>query len=383
MRKFLFTFTAVATLLSPTLVSCDDKESYTPCRIEIIAEGCGRVQFEGYHGNVQLYNPKNEVVVIAHPDEGYSFQGWYTQKTDALVSTERRYAFTVDEDLLLTARFVSRTYSISISSTSGGCVCFENEAETSLTLPCGKEVTAVAKAEDGYTFIGWYKKSSSTPVSPQPSYSFKASENLDMIAKFDKKQFVDGYEYIDLELPSGTLWAACNVGALNPEECGGYYAWGETEEKGEYTWSTYKWCNGSNNTITKYCTENIHGIVDNKRVLEAEDDVAQTKWGGSWRIPTADEQQELIDNCIWNPGKLYGTEGFWATSKSNGKSIFLPAAGCFIGKNVQYRGLFGYFWSGTLCNDNSNAYCIRFYNDYNNREGYGRSAGFTVRPVCH
>ena len=76
MRKFLFTFTAVATLLSPTLVSCDDKESYTPCRIEITAEGCGRVQFEGYHGNVQLYNPKNEVVVIAHPDYGYSFKGW-------------------------------------------------------------------------------------------------------------------------------------------------------------------------------------------------------------------------------------------------------------------------------------------------------------------
>lgn len=383
MRKFLSISTVLVTLFSLILASCDNEESYTPRRIELAAEGSGRIQFEGYQGCVQYYNPGNEVVIIAHPDEGYSFEGWYTKDPNALVSTERRYSFTVDEDLLLTARFVSRTYSISISSTSGGCVCFENEAETSLTLPCGKEVTAVAKAEDGYTFIGWYKKSSSTPVSPQPSYSFKASENLDLIAKFDKKQFVDGYEYIDLELPSGTLWAACNVGALNPEECGGYYAWGETEEKGEYTWSTYKWCNGSNNTITKYCTENIHGIVDNKRVLEAEDDVAQTKWGGSWRIPTANEQQELIDNCIWNPGKLNGTEGFWATSKSNGKSIFLPAAGCREGREIRYSGIFGYYWSVASCDENSNAYSLRFYDNHISREGYGRSAGFTVRPVCH
>lgn len=382
MRKFLSVSAALATLFSAIFVSCDDKENYTPCRIEIAAEGCGRVQFEGYHGYAQNYNPGNEVVVIAHPDEGYSFEGWYTKDPDALVSTERRYSFTVDGNLLLTARFVYESYSISISSTSGGCVCFENEAETSLTLPCGKEVTAIAKAEDGYTFIGWYKKSSSTPVSPQPSYSFKASENLDLIAKFDKKQFVDGYEYIDLELPSGTLWATYNVGATLPEENGGYYAWGETEEKSEYTWSTYKWCNGSNNTITKYCTGSIHGTVDNKRVLEAEDDVAQTKWGGSWRIPTANEQQELIDNCIWNKGKLNGSEGFWATSKSNGKSIFLPAAGCKEGKENNYCGIFGYYWSGATDN-NSAAECIRFYNDHINIEGSERFIGHTVRPVCH
>ena len=382
MRKFIFTFTAVATLLSPTLVSCDDKESYTPCRIEITAEGCGRVQFEGYHGNVQLYNPKNEVVVIAHPDYGYSFKGWYEKEADKPVCTERRYAFTADENLLLTARFVNKTYSISISSTSGGSVCFEDETETSLTLPCGKEVTAVAEADDGYTFIGWYKKNSTTLVSPQPRYSFKTGENIDLIAKFNKKKFVNGHEYIDLDLPSGTLWATCNVGALNPEECGGYYAWGETEEKSVYSWETYKWCNGSNNTLTKYCTESIYGTVDNKTVLEAEDDVARVKWGEDWRMPTADEQQELVDNCIWSRGRLNGVDGYWITSKQNGKSIFLPTAGCFIGKEVQYCGLFGYFWSGTLRNDNSSAYCIRFYNDYNNREGYGRSAGFTVRPVC-
>lgn len=381
MRKFLFTFTAVATLLSPTLVSCDDKESYTPCRIEIAAQEGGRVQFEGYHGNVQCYNTGNEVVVIAHPDDGYSFKGWYTQKTDASVSAERRYAFTAGEDLLLTARFAYESYPIRISCTTGGSVCFDNEIGTSLTLPCGRDITAVAKADDGYTFVGWYKMDSTMPVCPQPNYSFKACEEVDLIARFEKKQFAGGHEYIDLGLPSGTLWATCNVGATNPEEYGCYYAWGETEEKSVYSRSTYKWCDSD--TIIKYCTEGIYGIIDNKSVLEAEDDVAHIRWGGNWRIPTANEQQELYDNCDWNYGDLNGVVGYWVTSRNNGKSIFLPAAGCRQGSEVRYCGMFGYYWSGVLCGDNSNAYCLRFYDKQINREGYGRFTGFTVRPVCH
>lgn len=383
MRKSVFISTVFAILFLSILMSCENRESYTPCRIEIAAQEGGRVQFEGFHGNVQCYNTGNEVVVIAHPDEGYSFQGWYTQKTDAPVSTERRYAFTVDEDLLLTARFVYESYSIKISGTSGGSVYFENETGNALTLPCGREVTAVAEADAGYTFIGWYRMNSAMPVCPQPNYSFKACEEVDLIARFEKKQFAGGHEYIDLGLPSGTLWATCNVGATLPEECGGYYAWGETEEKNEYTWSTYKWCNGGSNTMVKYCTEGVYGTVDNKTAVETEDDVAHSKWGGNWRIPTANEQQELYDNCDWNYGDLNGVVGYWVTSRNNGKSIFLPAAGCRQGSEVRYCGMFGYYWSGVLCGDNSNAYCLRFYDKQINREGYGRFTGFTVRPVCH
>ena len=89
-----------------------------------------------------------------------------------------------------------------------------------------------------------------------------------------------GHEYVDLGFPSGLKWATCNVGANNPWEYGGYYAWGETEEKSNYDWSTYKWCNGSKDTMTKYCTDSSYGTVDNKTVLEPEDDVAHVKWGG-------------------------------------------------------------------------------------------------------
>ena len=106
----------------------------------------------------------------------------------------------------------------------------------------------------------------------------------------------NGHAYVDLGLPSGTLWATCNVGANVPEEAGGLYAWGETEEKDDYSWSTYKWCNGdacdaSNKTLTKYCDREGYGTMDGKMSLELEDDVANVKWGGDWHIPTEAEMQ--------------------------------------------------------------------------------------------
>ena len=85
----------------------------------------------------------------------------------------------------------------------------------------------------------------------------------------------NGHEWVDLGLPSGTKWATCNVGATKPEEYGNYYAWGETETKTTYNWSTYKWCNGSAETQTKYCTNSDYGTVDNKTVLDLEDDAAR------------------------------------------------------------------------------------------------------------
>ncbi|MCQ2319676.1 MAG: hypothetical protein MJZ90_12290 [Bacteroidales bacterium] len=103
------------------------------------------------------------------------------------------------------------------------------------------------------------------------------------------------HEYVDLGLPSGLLWATCNVGADSPEDYGDYFAWGETETKSDYDWDTYKWCNGSYNTLTKYNTKSSYGTVDNKTTLELSDDAARANWGGSWRMPTEAEFQELIN----------------------------------------------------------------------------------------
>ena len=131
------------------------------------------------------------------------------------------------------------------------------------------------------------------------------------------------YEAVDLGLPSGIKWATCNVGATKPEEFGGYYAWGETEEKDDYSWGTYKWCNGSSTTMTKYCIDSSYGTVDNKTVLDLEDDVAHVKWGGSWRMPTRAEQEELRNNCTWTWTTQNAVNGYKVTSKTNGNSIFL------------------------------------------------------------
>lgn len=95
----------------------------------------------------------------------------------------------------------------------------------------------------------------------------------------NNKNVINDHEYVDLGLPSGIKWASYNVGATNPEEYGCYYAWGETVEKANYSWSTYKWCNGSYDTMTKYCIDDYYGKVDGKAVLDPDDDVAHVKWG--------------------------------------------------------------------------------------------------------
>ena len=198
----------------------------------------------------------------------------------------------------------------------------------------------------------------------------------------------NGHDYVDLGLPSGLMWAAYNVGASKPEEYGGYYAWGETEEKENYTWSTYKWCNGSYDTMTKYCTNSSYGTVDNKTTLDLEDDVAHVEWGGSWRMPTKAEQDELRNNCTWQWTTQNGVKGYKVTSKTNGNSIFLPAAGYRYATDLNDIGK-GDYWSSSLYEGHSdNAYDLYFGSAdkyfgsgyYNWYQDY-RYNGYSVRPV--
>ncbi len=187
-------------------------------------------------------------------------------------------------------------------------------------------------------------------------------------------------EAVDLGL--SVKWATCNVGASSPEEYGGYYAWGETEEKSYYDWSSYKYCKGSFDTLTKYCTSSRYGTVDNKTVLEPEDDVAHVKWGGSWRMPTEDEIRELTDNCSWTWTSQNGVNGYVVTSNSNGNRIFLPAAGSRWGESVYDRGSDGYYWSASLGEDRGyGTYRFGFCSGDRNWGWGNRDRGFSVRPV--
>ena len=211
-----------------------------------------------------------------------------------------------------------------------------------------------------------------------------------MIADVDSISFTvpaigteNGHEWVDLGL--SVKWATCNVGATKPEEYGDYYAWGETEPKTNYNWSTYKWCSGSAETQTKYCTDSSYGTVDNKTTLELEDDAARANWGGAWRMPTDDEWTELLENCTRTWTSDYngtGVAGRIVTSKINGNSIFLPAAGSRNDESLGDAGYYGRYWSSSLFTGFPyNAWFVSFSSDYVDRDYFYRGGGLSVRPV--
>lgn len=195
------------------------------------------------------------------------------------------------------------------------------------------------------------------------------------------------HEWVDLGLPSGTLWATCNVGADSPEEYGDYFAWGETSPKDTYNLSTYKWCTGSSITMTKYCNNSSYGyngFVDNKTELDLEDDAAYVNWGAKWRMPSLDQQTELRTQCIWTWTTQNGVYGSLVTG-SNGKSLFLPAAGCRIDGTLRNAGSLGHYWSqsrSTLSASNPvAAYSLNFRSDSVCRGTSSRPYGLSVRAV--
>ena len=180
-------------------------------------------------------------------------------------------------------------------------------------------------------------------------------------------------EAIDLGLPSGTKWASWNVGASAPEESGGYYAWGETEEKDYYDWNTYTHCDGSKETI--------HFIGDD--IAGTEYDVAHVKWGGSWRMPSLDQINELIDNCTQTWTTQNGVNGILITGP-NGGTIFLPAAGDYWYDYLGRVGSLGLYWLSSVgpSYGKGSAYKLHFYSDDWNWTYDNRCGGFPVRPVC-
>ncbi len=194
---------------------------------------------------------------------------------------------------------------------------------------------------------------------------------------------VKTHVYVDLGLPSGTLWANCNVGANSPEEYGDYFAWGETQSKESYDWSTYKYGSGSDyDELTKYCAGINYGTVDNKTVLDPSDDAAAVNWGSAWRMPTKAEQDELRNNCTWTWTTLNGVNGRLVTGP-NGNSIFLPAAGWRYDGDLSSAGSFGFYWSSSLDSDGpSGAYGLFFDSGYVIWDYSYRYYGRSVRPVC-
>ncbi len=243
---------------------------------------------------------------------------------------------------------------------------------------------------------------------------------LDKVMKenFGNELALSNSDVVDLGLSSGNLWASCNLGADSPEQDGGYYAWGETSTKDNYTWDTYQY-GSSATTLTKYCTKAANGnngFTDALNTLEVGDDAAAANLGIGWVMPTNSEWQELYDQCYWEQTSDYngtGVAGF-IVYKSVDKTldkqqtkgsdhvytlaaahIFLPFAGSVNGSAFQFRQVNPY-WASTIVSDEpnnnpQNAHCIRICDNGNvvissktyPTYAWGRNAGCPVRPIRH
>lgn len=193
----------------------------------------------------------------------------------------------------------------------------------------------------------------------------------------------NGHDYVDLGL--SVKWATCNVGAETEIDSGDYFAWGETEPKEVYDWTTYKWSNGSDTTLTKYNTSSNYGIVDNKTTLELSDDPAYANWGGAWRMPTYAEVKELDEKCsmkeLWSSNTICG---FKLTSKINGNSIVMPITGFRKGSSLINVDAWNcHYWSSRLGVSTPNkAYYLILFRTSGNVIDSDRSVGRSIRPVC-
>lgn len=200
----------------------------------------------------------------------------------------------------------------------------------------------------------------------------------------------NGHKYVNLGL--SVKWATCNIGASKPEEIGYYLCWGEKFYKTKYSWLNYCHRVSGNSwrdvKLNKYNTKWDRGIVDNRTVLDLEEDVAHLYWHGNWHIPSLNEIRELLNpnNCIWEWTKLNGVVGCKVTSKKigyTGNSIFLPASGYQNENGLIFKDSSAHYWSNTI-NSEEPQYARSIYFDNNEHREVNdcRSFGLTIRPVC-
>lgn len=191
----------------------------------------------------------------------------------------------------------------------------------------------------------------------------------------------NGHEWVDLGLPSGTKWATCNIGAAQPSDYGGFYAWGEISQKSYYDWNNYFDC--INGEVGRFNTFSI--IAKSIILYNSGYDVAYSSWGGGWRLPTKEQSQELIDCCTWEWAVVNQHYGYIVKSRTNSSSIFLPASGYKWTDNIRDKDSFGAYWSSRIKEDDSNsAYGVSFHDTrVSNYDGYvSRACGRNVRAVC-
>ncbi|MBQ7945389.1 MAG: InlB B-repeat-containing protein [Bacteroidales bacterium] len=344
------------------------------------------VSFEanGGHGEmgVQTFVQGETKALLAcdYTNSGYIFTGWNTEGDGSGTSYSDKQIISVTQDLTLYAQWKRGIYTVTFDANGGTGFMSAQTFEGGVSQALSTNVFT----REGFLFDGWNTAPDGSGTSYSDKQIISVTKELTLYAQWkDAPGFENGHDYVDLGLPSGLKWATCNVGATSPEGYGDYFAWGETSPKDNYDWSTYEYCNGSETTLTKYNTKSDYGTVDNKTTLDLSDDAARANWGGKWRMPTTTEQRELINNCTWTWTTQNGVNGYKGTSKTNGNSLFLPAAGFREGTSVYNVGSLGYYWSSSLYEGYPYpAYNLYFYSGYVDWSYYSRDYGRAVRAVC-
>lgn len=222
--------------------------------------------------------------------------------------------------------------------------------------------TPSGKWESGkvYTYNITISEEAKVSVSAATIEEWGEVEEIKGVTAKEEKMEHNGHEYVDLGLPSGTLWATCNVGASSPEGYGYYYAWGETSPKATYIESNYTY-------------------LDNPTRLPLESDAAYVNWGGKWRMPNVTELHELIDNCTWTITSVNGISGYEVVSKYNDASLFLPYAGFYNVSGLSFVGKNGRYCTSSIIS--SGFYALSIINSGVSVCNSTRQGGYSVRPV--
>ena len=273
-----------------------------------------------------------------------------------------------------------------------------SEATTDVTLVCDTPVSLGATAEEskdfwlvippisfsrGFTVYVWQTSGFAYEITTAKSIAIERSK----LSKMSPIKVEGDYpvpEAVDLGLPSGLKWASFNLGASLPERFGLYYAWGETEPKSIYDWSTYKWCRGASRSLTKYCSNSSYGyngFTDTKTFLDPEDDAAYVNLGDPWRMPTSEDFAELQNSCTWEWSSMNRISGFKVVG-TNGNSIFLPVAGYRSDSWLNFGGS-GTFWSSELDEGHTyDAWSLHYYvGEASTLNSSLRYTGRSIRPV--
>ncbi|MBR5959240.1 MAG: hypothetical protein IKZ99_12825 [Salinivirgaceae bacterium] len=372
-KKLILTMTLLAAVATIFVACKKDDPTYS---VQVTAAQGGTI--EGQSGE---YKEGETIVFKAIPADGYYFTQWSDGDTD-----NPRTITLLTSDISLTAIFIG----VSATATEGGTVETQKKDQSFV-------FTAIPAMD--YCFSQW-----SDGNIDNPREITVGKDDISLTAEFAEPTIAT----VDLGLPSGNLWATCNVGAANPWNYGNYYAWGETQTKDNYHWDTYKYCNGDYNKLTKYNVKADYGTVDNKTTLESSDDVATAVYGAAYSIPTIADWKELAKECYWVWTYDYNNRGVsgyvvyrakadadkgaivyegdtpLASYSMSDAHIFLPAAGCYRDNSrLIYVGSEGFYWSSSLCEDYPGT--ARNYYFFNGVywETDSRDEGLSVRPVRH